>query len=128
LLASLWGAVCVVVLSLVFLTFGARIIDVMATAPGVRSEARAYLGYMVLAPLVGLAAWMFDGIFIGATRAKDMRNMMAVSFAVYVVSACALVPLLGNHGLWLSLLATLAVRGITLGLRYPELEASADLK
>ncbi len=128
LLASLWGAVCVIGLSLVFLIFGARVIDVMATAPEVRSEARTYLGYMVLAPSVGLAAWMLDGIFIGATRAKDMRNMMAVSFAVYVVSACALVPLLGNHGLWLSLLATLVVRGITLGLRYPELEASADLK
>ncbi|MCY3996902.1 MAG: MATE family efflux transporter [Rhodobacter sp.] len=128
LLASLWGAVCVIGLSLVFLVFGARIIDLMATAPEVRSEARTYLGYMVLAPLAGLAAWMFDGIFIGATRAKDMRNMMAVSFAVYVVSACALVPLVDNHGLWLSLLATLLVRGITLGLRYPELEASADLK
>ncbi len=127
-LTSFWGAVCVIGLSIGFLVFGARVIDIMATAPEVRIEARVYLGYMVITPLAGLAAWMLDGIFIGATRAADMRNMMAVSFAVYVVAVVALVPWLGNHGLWLALLATLVVRGITLGLRYPALEASADLR
>lgn len=127
-LTSLWGAVCVIGLSLGFLMFGAWIIDTMTTAPEVRIEARVYLGYMVVAPLVGLAAWMFDGIFIGATRAKDMRNMMAVSVAVYVAALCVLVPWLGSHGLWLAFLVSLVVRGITLGLRYPDLEASADVE
>ena len=128
LLTSFWGAVCVTGLSAGFMAFGAWIIDIMATAPEVRIEARVYLGYMVVAPLAGLAAWMLDGIFIGATRAADMRNMMAVSFAVYLVAVAVLVPWLGNHGLWLALLATLIVRGISLGLRYSEVEASADLE
>jgi len=127
-LTGFWGAVCVTGLSAGFLVSGAKIIDLMTTAPDVRIEARLYLGYMIVAPLVGLAAWMLDGIFIGATRAADMRNMMAISFAVYVVAAAILVPWLANHGLWLALLVSLVTRGMTLGLRYPELEASADLE
>jgi MATE family multidrug resistance protein len=65
---------------------------------------------------------MLDGIFIGATRSRDMRNMMALSLAVYVAAVAALVPAMGNHGLWLALLISFVARGITLGLRYPALE------
>jgi MATE family multidrug resistance protein len=125
LLTSLWGGIIVVALALVFRVFGGAVIDLMAKAPEVQAAARAYLGYMVLAPVAGLAAWMLDGIFIGATRARDMRNMMALSLAVYVLAVLALVPLLGNHGLWLALLASFAARGVTLGLRYPALERAA---
>ena len=65
---------------------------------------------------------MLDGIFIGATRSRDMRNMMAGQFVIYVIARVSLVPMLGNHGLWLSMLIAFVVRGITLGLRYPALE------
>jgi MATE family multidrug resistance protein len=97
----------------------------MTTAPEVRAEARVFLVYMILAPLVGCAAWMFDGIFIGATRTRDMRNMMLVSAVIYVAAALALVPSFGNHGLWIALLISFVVRGATLGLRYPALERAA---
>ncbi len=127
LLASFWGGVCVVVLSAGFALAGPWVIDVMATSLEVRAEARVYLIYMVLAPLVGVAAWMLDGIFIGATRAADMRNMMAVSFAVYCGAVALLVPVWGNHGLWLALLVSFVARGVTLGLRYPALERQAGL-
>ncbi|MCR9125485.1 MAG: MATE family efflux transporter [Rhodobacteraceae bacterium] len=126
LLASLWGGVVCAGLALVFALGGARVIDLMTTAPDVRAAARVYLWYMVAAPVVGLAAWMLDGIFIGATRTRDMRNMMAVSFGVYVVAAAGLVPLLGNHGLWLAMLISFVARGVTLALRYPALERAAD--
>ena len=125
LLTSSWGLICVIGLSLVFWAYGGRIIDVMTTAPDVRSEARQYLVYMIASPIIGVAAWMFDGIFIGATRSRDMRNMMIVSFIVYAVSIAVLVPLFGNHGLWLSLLISFVARGVTLGLKYPGLEAQA---
>jgi MATE family multidrug resistance protein len=64
----------------------------MTTAEEVREAARLYLPWMVAAPLVGCASWMLDGIFIGATRTRDMRNMMAVSFAGYVALVALLVP------------------------------------
>lgn len=122
---SVWGLVTVVVLAAFFGLAGPSLIDLMTTAPGVRAEARLYLPYMVAAPLVGCAAWMFDGIFIGATRTRDMRNMMLLSIAVYAVVAALLVPSLGNHGLWIAVLVSFVARGVTLGLRYPRLEAAA---
>ncbi|MEP2030415.1 MAG: MATE family efflux transporter [Paracoccaceae bacterium] len=126
LLTSGWGLFCVCLLSLCFAFFGGAIIDVMSTASEVRSEARQYLIYMVLTPIAGIAAWMLDGIFIGATRTRDMRNMMAISFAIYVIAAFSLVPMFGNHGLWLALLISFVARGLTLGIRYPALERLAD--
>ncbi|MBK1635808.1 MATE family efflux transporter [Rhodovulum adriaticum] len=126
LMTSAWGLLICIAMALAFAMFGGAIIDTMTTAQPVRDAARAYLPYMVAAPLVGLAAWMLDGIFIGATRTKDMRNMMLLSAAVYAAAAAALVPAYGNHGLWIAFLVSFVVRGITLGLRYPALEAQAE--
>lgn len=126
LLTSAWGLFCVGLMSLSFAVFGGEIIDLMSTAPEVREEARIYLIYMILTPIVGVAAWMLDGIFIGATRTRDMRNMMAVSFVIYVATAALLIPVFGNHGLWVALLVSFVARGITLGVRYPALERLAD--
>ncbi|GGB24658.1 MATE family efflux transporter [Allosediminivita pacifica] len=123
--SSLWGLGLVIGLALGFWFGGPWVIDLLAKAPEVQAEARVYLPWMAAAPLLGLAAWMLDGIFIGATRTGDMRNMMLVSFAVYVASVAVLLPLMGNHGLWASLMICFVVRGVTLALRYPALERAA---
>ena len=125
LLSAGWGAVVCCGLGLGFWLLGGVIIDIMTTSPEVRETARIYLIYMVLAPFVGVAAWMLDGIFIGATRTADMRNMMIVSGLIYLAALFVLVPAFGNHGLWASLLISFIARGITLGLRYPALERAA---
>lgn len=124
-LTSLWGVIIAAGLAVVFWAGGGMIIDLLAKAPEVQEAARVYLGYMVLAPLLGVAAWMLDGIFIGATRADEMRNMMVISLGAYAVTAALLVPAIGNHGLWLALLVSFVARGVTLGLRYPVVEAAA---
>lgn len=124
-LTSGWGLGICAVLALAFALAGGAVIDVMTTAPDVRAAAREYLPYMVAAPLLGAASWMLDGIFIGATRSRDMRNMMLVSALIYFAGAVVLLPTLGNHGLWLCLLLSFVARGITLGLRYPALERAA---
>ncbi|WP_227267506.1 MATE family efflux transporter [Roseobacter weihaiensis] len=121
-MTSAWGAVICVVMALSFALAGEWIINVMAKNVEVQRAARAFLPYMIVAPLVGCVAWMMDGIFIGATRSKDMRNMMALSFAIYWAAIFILLPVLGNHGLWLALLISFAARGITLTARYPALE------
>lgn len=123
-MASQWGLTIVLVVAGGFALFGGAIVDLMAKAPEVQEAARFYLIYTVLAPVVGLAAFMLDGIFIGATRTRDMRNMMAVSLVVYGIAVAVLMPLIGNHGLWIALLISFIARAITLGLRYPALEAS----
>jgi len=126
LLASLWGGIGALLLALAFALFGGQIIDVLTTAPDVREEARRYLPWMVAGPLLGLASWMLDGIFIGATRTRDMRNMMILTVPVYVLALVVLVPLMGNHGLWAALMVSYVARAVTLAWKYPALEAEAD--
>lgn len=127
-LTSLWGMVICLMTAATFAFAGGWIIDLMAKDPEVQVTARVFLPYMVIAPLLGCAAWMLDGIFIGATRSKDMRNMMALSFGVYWLAIFALLPLLGNHGLWIALLISFIARGVTLAFRYPALEASVGAR
>ena len=125
-MTSQWGFGSVVVMALAFYVFGNTIINVMTTAEDVRAVSYEYLPWMVLAPLVGAAAWMLDGIFIGATRTADMRNMMFISFCVYMIALALLLPKYGNHGLWASLIIFSIARGVTLGYKYPKLEASVE--
>lgn len=124
--SSFWGAIVVTILAIVFAVFGGALIDLMTTAPQVRIEARAFLPWMVAAPVFGLAAYMFDGIFIGATRTADMRNMMVVSAGVYALAVLALVPMMGHHGLWAALIISFVARAGTLAMRYPALERAAQ--
>jgi MATE family multidrug resistance protein len=121
-LASLWALAVCAGIAAGYAAFGGALIDLMATAPEVRAAAREFLPYAAAAPLLGVAPFMLDGVFIGATRSRDMRNMMAVSLACYALAVAALVPLMGNHGLWAALLLSFVARGVTLGLRYPALE------
>ncbi|MFT6651197.1 MAG: MATE family multidrug resistance protein [Celeribacter sp.] len=124
-MSSIWGLGASLAMMFVFAVFGGAIIDVMTTAPDVQAEARRYLPWMVVVPVIGLGAWMLDGIFIGATRTRDMRNMSAVSLAVYLAAVYALTPLFGAHGLWAALLISYVARGLTLAWKYPALERQA---
>ncbi|MEE9452791.1 MAG: MATE family efflux transporter [Paracoccaceae bacterium] len=125
-LSSQWGLVGGALLMAVFLLLGPIIIDIMTTAPDVRLEAKSYLWWMVIFPLIGLPSWMFDGIFIGATRTRDMRVAMLQSTAIYIAVLFLLVPMFGNHGLWASLMIFDIIRALTLWRYYPALEAGAE--
>ena len=124
-MASIWGLGVALVMMVAFAVFGGAIIDIMTTAPDVRVEARRYLPWMVAVPVIGLGAWMLDGIFIGATRTRDMRNMSALSLAIYLGAVYALTPLFGADGLWAALLISYVARGLTLAWKYPALERRA---
>lgn len=126
LVASHWGVGGAAALSLVFALAGPALIDLMAADPAVRAEARAFLPWAAAAPLVGIASWMFDGIFIGATLTREMLKAMTVSVAIYIGAVLTLVPAFGNHGLWAALMILNTARGITMALRYPAAEARAQ--
>ncbi|AML50212.1 MATE family efflux transporter [Falsihalocynthiibacter arcticus] len=126
LLCTFWSLIVCIGLTVVFALFGEGIIDLMAKSEPVRAEARIYLVYMIAAPLIGMWSWILDGIFIGATRSRDMRNMMFLSLLVYGGAVLVLVPAYGNHGLWIALLISFVARAISLGARYPSLERDAN--
>ncbi len=125
-ISSQWGVGMAIPIALFFLFFGPWLIDVMSTSPEVRAEARIYLPWVVVAPLVGIGSWMLDGIYIGATRSREMRNAMVLSGLVYLGALFLLVPTFENHGLWLALMILNVTRAITLAWGYPALEALAD--
>ena len=126
LLSSFWGGVTCVLLAVVFAVFGTTIVAIMAKNIPVQEAAAIFLPYMVAAPILGAAAWMLDGIFIGATRTKDMRNMMVVSAIIYFAMVIPLSQFYGNHGLWIAFLLSFVVRGVTLAWKYPALERASE--
>ena len=96
-----------------------------AWAETVRTEAFRHLPYLVVLPVVSVWAFLFDGVFIGATRTAVMRDGMILAFVVFAASAAALVPALGSHGLWTAFLAFMAWRGAWLGIAYLRIEAGS---
>ena len=125
-LTSFWGVVIVILLALGFGVFGNTLVAVMAKSTEVQEIAAEYLPWMLIAPLVGVASWMLDGVFIGATRTRDLRNMMVISVLIYGAAVWLLLGPFGNHGLWASLMILFIARGVTLGFRYPALERSVS--
>jgi MATE family multidrug resistance protein len=113
-LAMQWGFAGAALMAAAFALAGPAIIDLMTTAPDVRAEARAFLPWLVAAPLIGVASWIYDGIFIGATLTAQMRRTMMLSVAIYAAALAVLVPTVGNHGLWAALMVLNIARGISM--------------
>jgi len=117
-LVLLWGIGFALVVSVLFALFGPTLIDLMTTSDGVRQSARDFLLFVILAPLPGVFAFGFDGIYVGATWAREMRNLMLASLAIFLVTWWAF-SAFGNAGLWTALLGFYVARGGLQGLRYP---------
>ena len=120
-LCALWGSSTSFIFGMLILFAGPSLIDLFTTAPEVQSEARNYIVFVVLAPILGFAAYLFDGIYVGATDTATMRNMMAISLVIYGICLALFLPTLGQYGLWLSLMVSFLARGGTLWLRFPHL-------
>ena len=108
--------------TLVYASAGPTIIRLFTNIAELRAFSSAYLVWIVASPLLSVWAYQLDGIFIGATRSAEMRNAMLTSVALYVVAMATLPGLLGNHGLWLSIMIFMVVRALTLAIRYPKIE------
>jgi MATE family multidrug resistance protein len=106
--------------SALFLIAGGPFIDFVSTNPDVRAYARDYLVFAALTPLMGAAAFAFDGIYTGATWTRSMRDLMVIAFLVYASILLAAGDL-GNTALWIALLVFLSARGLGQFLLYPRL-------
>ena len=112
-------------MTLAYAALGGWGVRLMTGLEAVRQQALMFLPYVVALPLVSVWAFLYDGVFFGATRTAELRNGMAVALALFGLSAALLVPALGNHGLWLTLLLFLAGRAVILGLIYRRAERNA---
>ncbi len=120
--SSRWAFIFATLFTCLFWVAGTHMIDALTTVEPVRDISRVYLPWLIASPLVAVWSFQLDGIFVGATKTSAMRNAMIMSTLGYLLAVYLLTPLLGNHGLWLSLMLFFALRALTLGVYYPHLE------
>jgi multidrug resistance protein, MATE family len=113
-----WGFGFALVVAAIFAALGPGLIDLMTASADVRHGAREYLWFVALSPLLSVFAFGYDGVYIGATWAREMRNLMMLSLLIFIAAWLALRSF-GNAGLWGALLVHYAARGGLQALRYP---------
>jgi putative MATE family efflux protein len=118
-LTGLWGFALSGAVAILVILFGDALVAFITTAPGVREQAAVFLPWAALTAVSGVLAFQMDGVFIGATWSRDLRNMMLLSFALFLVALFALPRFYGNHGLWAALHVFLIARGLSLSALVP---------
>ncbi len=111
-----WSLLISVVYGLAFLLFGRDLIALLTNLPNVRQTAGTFLPWLVLSSVISVWSYLYDGVFVGVTRARAMRDIMVGSTVLVFLPAWYLLQPLGNHGLWLAFLCFMASRGI--GMHY----------
>ena len=106
-------------ISLLFLFFFKQIVNTITDIEILRFIAFKHIIWIIIIPPVASFCYQFDGIFIGASQTKEIRNAMIISVASFIVISIYLTNLLGNHGLWLSLFLFMILRSITLNYFFP---------
>lgn len=109
-----WGGGVALLYSLLFIIAGTGLVNLMTNIDAVRETAYLYLPWMIASPVISVWCFMFDGIFIGATRGSELRNGMLFSTFVVYLPFWYLLQGLGNHGLWLALMGFFVARALSL--------------
>ena len=107
-----WGALMTVSFTLTYVLGGMPFLCLLTDEPGVVEASRQYVWWAYLIPVSGVAAFIWDGIFIGTTQTRGMLLSSVIAAVVFFLCALLLTGPWGNHGLWLAMVAYLAVRGI----------------
>lgn len=122
---QLAGATALLLALFVWL-FGSMAINGLTHDIAVREMAKEYLPYAAFYVLISFYAFQLDGVFIGATKSKEMRNASVFSLVVFISTGLLIVPVLGNKGLWIAFITYVAIRGFSLALYMPRLRARFD--
>ena len=104
------------IISFFYLIFFKQIVNLVTDIEILKFIAYKHMIWILIIPPAASFCYQYDGIFIGATQTKEMRNAMIISVASFIVLSIYLTKSLGNHGLWLSLLIFMILRTITLNL------------
>ena len=122
-----WSMIFAVIFCLLYIATGPALIRLLTDLPDVRGAALQFLPWLIVSPLISVWSFLYDGVYVGATRAREMRNLMVFSTFFVFLPAWFLLQDLGNHGLWLAFTLFMASRGISMHIWYrrrvfPQLE------
>lgn len=124
----LWAGVVGLLNMLLYAVFGTAFIALLTSIPEVRAAATDYLWWPVLIPLVSVWAYMYDGVYLAATRTRIMRNTVIAAFIGFLMAVQILVPQFGNSGLWAAVATFLGLRGLLLHLYLPRVIRSIPVR
>ena len=116
--STYWAFIIAIGFAVTYAASGEMIIALLTDIPTVRQAAIEYLPWQVFMPIIAVWCYVLDGIFIGATLSKEMRNTMLVSLLLVYFPIWYLSQSMANHGLWLTMTAFLMARGVTMGIVY----------
>lgn len=111
-----WGVILTALFTIIYIFFSENIYYLLTNDKNVIDTAMSYNIWAVLIPICGFAAFLFDGIYIGATASKSMRNAIFIATAAFFIVYYSTTPVLQNNGLWLSFMFFLGLRGLVMGI------------
>lgn len=123
-LTSIWAAIIALVAGLIYLLLGEAIIGLFTSIDAVSNTAMEFLPWMVVAPIISIWSFQLDGIFIGTSHTREMRNAMIISLLAYLALLQWTIPAWGNHGLFLGLMFFMLIRALSLLFYFPGIEAA----
>jgi MATE family, multidrug efflux pump len=101
---------------------GDALIALLTPQGAIREATQTFMPWIVISPLIVVVGFQLDGIFIGATRAREMRNSMVITAPIFLASSLWLASTFGNHGLWAAFSIYFLLRAVTLGFYLPRLK------
>ena len=125
--STVCGVGLAIVISGCYAVFTPWMIDAMTDLSDVRQTAYEFAPWIVFMPLVAIWAFQMDGIYIGTTQMRSLRNNMFVALIFYLTIALWAVPRFGNHGMWMALTGFMMVRSATLLWGYPRIERQISI-
>jgi len=115
----LWAFLFGGAIMLIFVLFGEQLLYLFTDKYNLIIQTKPYLIWIIAAPVVNVAAYIWDGIYLGATESKVLRNSMIVSMLIFLGAVYLLIPY-GNHGLWCAYTLLLITRGVLLTALAPK--------
>lgn len=119
---GIWSCCFAVIFSVLYILTGQQIINLLTDLQQVRQTAYQYLPWLVTLPLISVSCFVFDGVYIGATWSRQMRDSMLFSLLLVYMPVWYYSQPLGNHGLWLTMTAFMLARGVSMGMGYQKLK------
>ena len=114
-----WGVAGSLLYMLVYSIAGSNLVALLTDLPEIATLANQYLIWVVFAPLLSMPAYLFDGVYIGATRTRPLMLIMLGCSLSFFALSLVMIPWLGNHGLWLSFMVFNVLRGVGLAALLP---------
>ena len=120
------ASIAAITFVVLYTVWGDAIIALLTPADDIRKASERYLPWVMVSPLMVVIGFQLDGIFIGATRATEMRDSMIISTVVFIPASIILAERFGNHGLWAAFSFYFIMRAVTLGFFMPRIRKSFD--